>query len=180
MKKVFIIFFILLLSTHAFSEEPLKAEKTKIGIVDLQRALNDSEAGKKAKTELEALIKEKQNLINEKRQAFEKAKDELDKKSLVLSKEAKKHKTEELAVMERNLEKLIGESNEEIQKKQRDREVGILKELEGIIEKLAVEEKFTVILPEDVILYADEHLNLTDRVIEMYNNLKKASPEKNK
>jgi len=42
------------------------ADVVKIGYVDLRVALNESEAGKKAKIELESLIKTKQSSIEEK------------------------------------------------------------------------------------------------------------------
>jgi len=53
------------------------ADVVKIGYVDLRVALNESEAGKKAKIELESLIKTKQSSIEEKGKSIEKLKGDL-------------------------------------------------------------------------------------------------------
>jgi len=159
----FLISFSISLPARA-EEKPLK-----VGFVDLQKALNESEAGKQAKTELEAMVKERQAIISEKAKARDKLKDELSKQSSALSEKAKRAKAEELQKLEREVEDLISESNEELQKKQREKENQILSKIEEIISKIGKEEGYAVILPLDVILYAPKDTELTERVIKIYN-----------
>ena len=60
------------------------AETIKIGVVDLLKALNESDVGKKAKTDLESIIKSKQLSIDEKGKKIEQLKAELDKQASII------------------------------------------------------------------------------------------------
>src|SRR3990172_9406474 len=93
----------------AFSEEA-KAGAPKVGFIDLQRALNESEEGKKAKTELETVIKEKQTSISEKVKARDKLREDLSKQAAALSEKARKAKAEELDKLEKTVDRLISDS----------------------------------------------------------------------
>jgi Skp family chaperone for outer membrane proteins len=46
----------------------------------------------------------------------------------------------------------------------------ILKELEGVVSDLGKAEKFTVILERSQILYSDQGMDITSKVIEAYNS----------
>lgn len=165
MKKFVIALFILLLAVPAYS-----AEQLKIGYVDLQKALNDSEPGKRAKADIENYIKSKQDLINEKIKQRDEIKNELEAQANILTPEAKKEKEAAIDKIEKDVKEMYAASNDEVQKLQRQKEVKILKDLEGVIEKVGKDEKFTIILTADVVLYADdERVDLTTRIVEIYN-----------
>ena len=88
---------ILGVSLLIFAASEVVAEETvgkvgKIGIVDLSRAVNESEQGKKAKGELEVVVKKKQEALDEKGKALEKLKAEIEKQGSVMSAEARKNK----------------------------------------------------------------------------------------
>jgi outer membrane protein len=175
MKKLLVLFFVLfVIPSYAVS-----AQEVKIGFVDLQRALNESEAGKKAKAELEAIIKEKQSRIDEKIMRKEKIRKELEMQATVLSENAIRQRQDELDRMERDIQRLIDDSNAEIQRRQRQMELSILKELDAIITELGKEEGYTIILPAEVILYSGEGTDITDRVIEKYDKSKSSSHKQN-
>lgn len=168
MKKVLVLCFILVMSSYAFS-----AEQVNIGFVDLQRALNESEPGKKAKAELEALIIKRQGWIDEKINAKERFKEELQKQAVVLSDEELSKRQDELERMEREIDRMIEDSTAELQKKQREEELAILKELDAIITELGEKENLAVILPSEVVLYSRDGMDVTDLLIKRYNELKK-------
>lgn len=168
MKKLLVTIFALL-----FCSQALAAEKTKIGFVDLQRALNESEFGKKTKTELEDLIRAKRTAIEEMAKTRDSMKEELDRQATTLSDEAMRQRVDELDRKERELERLVADTNEELQKLQREKEIVIIKELDDIISGIGKKEGYIVILPSDVILYSEDDADLTDRVIKEYDRLKK-------
>ena len=146
-------------------------EPVKIGYVDLRVALNEAEAGKKAKTELESIIKTKQAAIDEKGKNIEKQKADLEKQASVLSPEARKAKEEEVERQVREYQRLVQDSQAEIKKKEEQHTGGILKELRQIIEKIGQEEGYSLILEnvEGIILYSKKDLDITDRVIKRHN-----------
>ncbi len=175
MKKLslLLVVLVLLMGRHAY------AENLKVGSVDLVKALNESDAGKKAKTDLEFLIKTKQSSLDEKGKNIEKLKSELDKQSSVLSADARKSKEEELERMIREYQRLVTDSQNEVKKKEGEITGDILKELRGIIEKIGNEEGYTIIIEggEGLLLYAKKEIDLTEAVIKKHNELK-AKPNK--
>ncbi len=143
----------------------------KIGVVDLMKALNESDAGKKAKAELESVIKSKQAAINEKGKAIEKLKSELDKQSSVLSPDAKKSKQDDLDRMMRDYQRMVSDSQSDVKQRESDLTNGILTGLRGVIKKIGQKEGYTMIIEnaEGIVLYSKKNLDLTEEVIKQYN-----------
>lgn len=152
------------------AEPPLK-----IGYIDLQKALNDSQAGQKAKKTITDFISAKQKVFDEKRAEIEKLRVELEKQSAVLSPEAKKQKEEKLERDQRDFQRMVRDAQEEVHKKEVELTSTIIKELREIVKKIGEEEKYTLILllEENIILYSIPAYDLTEKVIKIYDQQKK-------
>ena len=150
------------------------AEVAKVGYVDLRVALNDSDAGKKAKTELESLIKTKQGAIDERGKSIEKLKADLEKQASVLSAEAKKTKEDEIERLLRDYQRLVQDSQNEVKKKEGELTGSIIKDLRDVVEKIGQDEGYSLILEnvEGIILYSRKDLDITDKVVKIYNEQK--------
>jgi outer membrane protein len=150
------------------------ADGLKIGLVDLFKALNESDSGKRAKTDLESVIKSKQAAIDEKGKAIEKAKSEIEKQAAILSAEAKKGKEEEIERMIRDYQRVVSDSQGEVKKKEGELTGSIIKELRELIGRIAQEESYTLVVEnaEGLILYFDKTIDFTDKVIKRYNEQK--------
>ncbi len=146
----------------------------KVGIVDLMKALNESESGKKAKTDLETLIKSKQSVLDTKGKEIEKLKADLEKQSSVLSAEAKKSKEDDLEKLLREYQRLVTDSQNEVKKKESELTGEILKEIRVIVDKIGEEGGYTMILEnaDGLVLYSKKEINLTDVVMKKYNESK--------
>ncbi|MDA8085634.1 MAG: OmpH family outer membrane protein [Nitrospiraceae bacterium] len=178
MKKVILMAAaVLLLAAQVTVAQGAKAglKANRIGYVDLQRALNESNDGKAAKIELQAVMKGLQADIDKKIAERDQMKAELEKQSSVLSPKAKKEKEAAIDKLTADTQQLITESNTEMQQKQRAKEVVILKKIKDAIEQIGKSEHYTVILPADVILYADGAKELTDEVIQRVNQTSPAA-----
>jgi outer membrane protein len=161
MRKLLTIFFLLALSTYAFGQDSVK-----IGFIDMQRAINEADAGKKAKAELEGMIKERQVKIDEKMALRDKLVAELEKQAVVLSEEALRQKQDELDLLTREIERMATDARMELEKSQRELELDIVKDLDDIITQIGKEGGYMLILPADVILFSIEGIEITDLVIE--------------
>jgi outer membrane protein len=171
MKKMLFVAVILMLAAgNAYADD------IKVGVVDLMKVLNESDAGKKAKTELEAAIKAKQTVIDEKGKEIEKMKGDIEKQSSVLSAEAKKQKQDELEKMIREYQRTVSDSQNDVKKRESELTNGILREIRAIVEKMGKDDGYTMIIEnaEGIILYSKKDLDLTDAVIKKYNESKKA------
>ncbi|HXX56459.1 MAG TPA: OmpH family outer membrane protein [Thermodesulfovibrionales bacterium] len=163
--------FVVFLVTLGLVKASSATDGVKIGYVDLRVALNESESGKKAKTELETLIKTKQAAIEEKGKNVEKLKAELEKQGSVLSAEAKKAKEEEIERLLRDYQRMVQDAQAEIKKKEDQITGGIIKEIREVIDKIGQEDGYSLILEnvEGIILYSRKDLDVTDKVIKRYN-----------
>lgn len=180
MKKFLVVTILglFMLSTGMISTT-FAAEAGKIGIVDLLRALNESEAGKKARVELESLISSKRAPIDEKGKRLETLRADLEKQAAVISAAARKARVEEIERLEKNLQRLIADSQAEIQKKQMELESEILKGLRDAINAIAQEGRYLLVMEraDGLVLYVDKSIDITDSVIKKYNE-SKAKPAK--
>lgn len=150
------------------------ADVGKIGYVDLRVALNESEAGKKAKIELESLIKTRQAAIDEKGKSIEKLKGELEKQTSVLSADARKSKDEEIERMVRDYQRLVQDAQNDVKKKETELTGGILKELRQVVDKIGQDEGYSLILEnvEGIILFSRKDLDITDKAIKNFNDMR--------
>ena len=150
----------------------------KIGYVDLNKALNESDSGKKAKKTLEDMVNSKKSILVEKEIELKKLQEELEKQSSVLTPEAKKSKEEQFNKLLRDYQKMVKDFGDELQKKEEELSVGIQKDLIEFVNKLGKDEGYTIIFGLEKgargIIYSPDELNLTDKVIKKYNEITNA------
>ena len=149
---------------------PAVAADLKIGIVDLQRALNESGAGKKAKEQFKGEFDRMQNGLKGEKDALDRLKDDLDKKSVVLSDDQRKTKMEDFERRRRDLRRKLEDSDAELRKKDQELTGSILKELAVVIQEIGEREGYTVILENSSssVLYGSKSIDITDSVIKAF------------
>jgi outer membrane protein len=151
------------------------SDAIKIGCIDFQKVLNESDAGKKAKSDLETLVKSKQTTIDEKGKTIEKMKADLEKQASVLSADAKKGKEEELEKLLREYQRLVQDSQTEVKKKELELTDAIIKDMRQIVDKIGEEGSYTLIMEKTggMVLYATKDIDITETVIKRYNQSRK-------
>jgi outer membrane protein len=159
-----------------------QAADLKIGYVDLNKALNESDAGKKAVKTLEEIFKTKQAVIDEKQKEIRKLDEELAKQTSILNPDALKGKREDFERLKRDFQRMIKDSEEEVEKKRADFMDRIIKELSETIRKTGEEEGYAVILEKNEagLIYSSEKLDLTDKIVKKYNEASKAEKKSDK
>ena len=142
----------------------------KIGIVDLQRALNESASGKKAKDQFKVEFDRMQNSLKGEKDRLDKIKDDLDKQSAVLKAEEAKTKADDFERKRRDLRRKLEDSDAELRKKDSELTGDILKELAVVIQQIGEREGYTVILENSSssVLYGAKSIDVTDEVIKTY------------
>lgn len=161
----------LLCASLAFS-----AEKTvKIGYMDLQKALNESDSGKDAKITFNKRVEELQKILGEKEMELKKLQDELEKQKGFLTDDTRKEKEKAFQQKLKDFQRATKDSQEELQQKDADITKKILKDLMEIIKKTGADEGYTIIFEkaETFVLYAVDNIDITDKVIKVYNKGRK-------
>ena len=165
----------LLLLTF-FCAASVSAADVKIGYVDLQKALNNCEAGKVAKEKISAKVKEYETQIDQKQKEMKKLKDDLDKQGLILSEEKRIAKKRDFDVKLKDLERFTKDMQEELQQQDAEFTRQIITDFSKIINELGAKDGYTAIFEktESALLYADQNADLTDKAIKAYDaSLKK-------
>jgi outer membrane protein len=149
-------------------------DRIKIGFIDVQRAISESQAGKRAKDRFQAQIKKAEADMLKEKQEVERLKNELDKKGPLMKEEERRNLEADLQKRYVNYQRNAGDYQQELRQKETEMMSDILKELEQIVNEVGKAEKFTLILERSQILYSDQGIDITNRVIEVYNSRTKA------
>lgn len=145
-------------------------ETTKLAFVDMQKALNESKAGKKALGELQKLMEERKTGLQKQKESIERKKDELDKQGLLLNEDTRKSREGEIRTLERDYSRTLSDLKEEFGRRESEYTDGIRKDLLKVIEKIGKEGSFTLILEKQysAVLYAPTTIDLTEMLIKRY------------
>lgn len=167
MKKGMIGLLVLGLAGMAHAE-------SKIGYVDVQKAIQATASGKKAKDVLDSEYGKRKKDLDKKKADIEKMGQDLDKKKTVLSEEVMNKKQMELQEEMMKFQKVVAENQLEIQKKEKELVEPILERMKKIIEKVAQEKGYTMVLEKQGqnMLYAQKEADLTDSVVQEFEKSK--------
>jgi len=142
----------------------------KFGYVDLQRALNESEAGKKAKEAFKVQVDKLQAQLKKQKDEIDNLKDQLEKKSLVMKEEERGNLEEDYRKKLRDFERNYKDSQADLQKKDNELTGAIIHDLQEVIRSYGERENYTLILEggSTALLYGAKNADLTDAIIHEY------------
>ena len=159
----------------ALTSIPALAE-VKVGYVDLQRAIEGTSTGKKARAELEKEFKAKKKDLEKKEKDLKKMTEDFEKKKLVLSDDVKRRKEVELQQEILKFRKLVQESELNIRKREQQLTKPIVEKLQKAVAEVAKTKKVGMVLNQNknfrTVLWASDEVDLTDEVIKCYEKMK--------
>lgn len=160
-----------LLMVALFCGHSVLAADIKLATVDMQKALQSVEAGKKARANLEKEYNERKKNFQAEEAALTKMRDDLKKQSLVLSDEARKKKEAEFQEKFVKYQQEAQSAQVELQKKEMEYTKPIIEKLRGVVSDLGKKKGYTMILEknENGVLYSQSNDDLTDEVIKEFN-----------
>ena len=144
----------------------------KIALVDVQRALNESQAGKAAKDKFKVEFDRMQNSLKGEKDRLDRMKDDLEKKSAVLKESERKNLAEDFESKRRDLRRKLEDSDAELRKKDQELTGDILKKLAEVIQQIGERDGYTLILESSSspVLYGSKTIDITEEVIRSYDS----------
>lgn len=170
MQKTFLAILTLMfvVSIPVFAQSSVK-----IGVVDTEKVFQDSVWGKKALEELEKETEVWQKKGEEIGKEITKLEDDLLKQQKFLENKEEEQKLQE-QIDSKRLEgqNLIQEGNVQLKQKQQELMEPIIQGIKDIIKKVAVEEKYDIILEKQleiykIVLYVNPELDVTNKITMM-------------
>ena len=151
---------------------PVRAEN-KIAVVDMERAVNECNAGKKAQAELKRKFDKLQDEMKVLGTEIETLRKELENTAVLLKPEAKLSKEREFERKVRLFNDRKRDATQEMNEARRDAFAPILRSMEKVIQGIGASGTYTLVLESRIALYAPKSADITAQVIAAYN---KANP----
>ena len=146
------------------------AADLKVGYIDMQRALNGSDAGKEAKEQLATKVKKYQDEINVKQEDLKKLKEELEKQGMLLSDSARAAKEKDYQNKLKDFQRFTKDAQDELQGKDEELTRRILEGMEKVIKEFGHKNGYTFIfVKNESMLFADDKVDLTEDILKLFN-----------
>jgi outer membrane protein len=152
---------------------PAWAEGIKVAVIDVNKVLNESEAGKAARKKMEGRYEELKKKIETVNAEARKMKEDLDKQKILLGKEKLMEKEEALKAKVAELRELTQKAEKEMQNRQGELTRDVLKIVEGQVDKIVEEEKIDLVLEKAAgVIHFNPSMDITDKVLALVNKEK--------
>jgi len=142
----------------------------KVGYINLNRLVRESEMGKKARADLVALRQQKELEVERKGQTLKLLREEINNRGAQMDANEKKEKVELLQKVYKEYQRLVADAKEDIVREDRELVATILRQADDILKTVAKKKKFSIILKDpNAIGYLDEEVDITDDVLKELN-----------
>ena len=142
---------------------PLAAAELKVGFVNLERILDESQPAVKAFKKLEAEFTQRDNELKKLAESAKTRQLELDKGGLSLPEIERRSKERELAKIQQDLARMQREFREDLNIRRNQELSGIQERVFHTIQQIAIDEKYDIVMQEAI--YLNPKLDMTDKVI---------------
>lgn len=175
MKKTVIILTSIILF-FGFIPEVFCADVAKIGVINFQKILQESSAGKMTQKQLNEKGTEFQKKLTDEKNQLDEMKKAFEREALVLSPEKQKEKQREFRIRVNDFKKMQDDFSNEFKGMEMKLLNEIQKEVFQIANEIGKEQGYLLILEKKTagIIYHPDQLDITDQIIKKYNlNLSK-------
>ena len=144
------------------------AEESKIGFIDVQKAISSTKEWKKSFAAFKAKFQKQKGVISQKETKIKKVLEDLNKQSFILDPKLKKKKEDEFRKQKVAFERYVEDQNNDFAKQEKEMTRKFLLQMIEVLQKLGKDLKYTMILEKKSVLYHDKGRDLTDQAIKAY------------
>jgi len=141
----------------------------KLAVVDMQRAMMQTEDGLRAQATIKKFFDKRQQDLDHRQDELQRERDDLAKQAKVLSRASLQRRMELWQRRMIEVQTLFVEYNKELQKKQSELTAPIIRRMFGVVRRIARRRDIDFVVDKPAVPYARADLDLTDLVVQMYN-----------
>ncbi len=162
---------ILTLFLSLFFSFPALAKDVKVGVVNIQRVMEESEPGEAALKQLKNSFDEMKVELDRRKEDVVKLRQEIQKQSLVLSQEAQIDKETKYKQKVRDFRGLQQSYQKKMQIKEEKLTKPILEELQKVIDDFGQARGYTLILDKknSAVIFQNDRVEITDLIVKELN-----------
>lgn len=144
--------------------------ESRIAVIDVQRVLIHSKAGKRARESFEKEFRNKQRILDEKSKQYEKMEKDLTKNLSIMNEETLKQRSEALEKKKKELVRAKEDFSDELRRKQEEMRMTIFKQIQSVVNEFGKSRGYSVILAKDNagVIYMSDSVDVTEMVIDLY------------
>ena len=155
---------------------PVRAEQMRVAVVDLQRALNECDAGKRAKESVRGKFEKAQDQLKKEREDLDKSREEFEKRAVLLKEDERRTRERELENRTLDFKRKYEDLQRDLKRTDAELTSGIVEELYGVVNDYGRQQGYTLVLESSSgLLYADKALDITDAIVKIHNSGAKGS-----
>ncbi|MBL8074887.1 MAG: OmpH family outer membrane protein [Nitrospira sp.] len=146
--------------------------ESKIGVINAQRLLNETNVGKRAKDILASFSKNRQALMESEERELRRMEEDFARQASILSPAAKREREEQFRRRMQEYQQKAAELNREVQEKQKEVLEGFRDKVEAVVAKVAKGLGVQVVVDKSKggpTIYHEEGLDISNQVIETFN-----------
>ncbi|MGC2275462.1 MAG: OmpH family outer membrane protein [Candidatus Binatus sp.] len=141
----------------------------KFAYVDVQRALNECDAGKRAKADFQGKVTTLEGHLQRQQNEVQALKDEMEKKGMLMNPDQRQSLQDQYMEKLKNFERDYKDSKDELQAKDQEVTAKIVHDLAQVIRTLGERDNYTMVFEKGSILWGAPNIDITDQVIRNYN-----------
>jgi outer membrane protein len=163
------ILLVLAYSSVSFAQD-------KIGFINVREIISNSAAGKKAADEFKKIADKKQAEITAAEKELQTLKDDLEKKSSIMTAQARREKETDYQKKVRDYQLLVNDAREDLGKRDQEMFEKLIPEIWKAVAVVAEKEKLTLVIDIATlpVPYYDKTREISKKVIEEFNKLSSA------
>ena len=147
-----------------------RAQELKVGVVNSDRILRDSQPARAAMQKLEVEFSKRDKDLQEMGARLKTSAERFEKDGPIMAESDRVRRQRELAEMDREFQRKQREFREDFNQRRNEELQGLLERTNRIIRQIAEQEKFDLIVQEAV--YFNPRIDMTERVLRALNNTK--------
>jgi outer membrane protein len=145
------------------------ADVAKIGVVDIQRILENSNPGKAAQSELKKQKDQMENDLKKKGGEIEELRNRLERESMVMSQETREEKEREARILMNDFKTLQKRYRSDLQALERKLMGELQKNIIELVSEMGKREGYLLIVSKIGVLYSPQSIDVTDELIKQLN-----------
>jgi outer membrane protein len=154
----------------------------RVAVVDMQRALNECDAGKKAREQVKGKFEKAQDSLKKEREDLDRRKEDYDKKAIVMKEGERRNLEKDLESRALEFKRKYEDFQRDLQRTDKELTSSIVESLYKTVQDYGAEKGYTLVLESSsgALLYADKSNDITDEIVKIFNTKPSKSGGKGK
>jgi outer membrane protein len=146
---------------------PAAAQELKIGYVNSERVMRESNPAKAAQAKLQAEFSKREKELDDSAVKLKSAADKLEKDAVTLSESERNRRQRELVESDRDLQRKRREFQEDLNQRRNEELASVIERANRVIRQIYESEKYDLVLQE--VIFAGARVDITEKVIKVLN-----------